>query len=76
MSTVASPKPEAAKASGGRPKFKVSHSIYSPMARGAGGSSSPVDLGRKELLLAEEEMPGLMKASTRAIRSQAAIGRC
>ncbi len=59
MSTVASPKPEAAKASGGRPKFKVR--AFDLLADGKRAEAQAlVDLGRKELLLAEEEMPGLM----------------
>ena len=59
MSTVASPKPAATKADSSRPKFKVR--AFDFLADGKRAEAQAlVDLGRKELMLAEDEMPGLM----------------
>ncbi len=58
MSTVVSPKPAAAK-SAKRPAFKVR--AFDLLADGKRAEAQGlVDLGRKEILLAEDEMPGLM----------------
>lgn len=58
MSTVVSPKPVAAK-SAKRPAFKVR--AFDLLADGKRAEAQGlVDLGRKEILLAEDEMPGLM----------------
>ncbi len=58
MSAVASPKPVAAK-SAARPPFKVR--AFDLLADGKRAEAQAlVDLGRKEILLAEDEMPGLM----------------
>ncbi len=58
MSTIASPKPVAAKTTN-RPAFKVR--AFDLLADGKRGEAEAlVALGRKELDLAEDEMPGLM----------------
>lgn len=59
MSTVTSPKPTADKSASGRPAFKVR--AFDLLAAGKRDEAQAlVDLGRKELNLAEDEMPGLM----------------
>ncbi len=58
MSAVASPKPSAAK-SAARPPYKVR--AFDLLADGKRAEAQAlVDLGRKEIMLAEDEMPGLM----------------
>ncbi len=59
MSTVTSPDTSTSSAAGDRPKFKVR--AYDLLAEGKRAEAQELlDLGRKEILLAEEEMPGLM----------------
>ncbi len=58
MSTATSPKP-VAKQAGNRPPFKVR--AFDLLAAGKREEAQAlVDLGRKEIVLAEDEMPGLM----------------
>ena len=60
MSAVASPKSgKPAKVGGERPKFKVK--AFDLLAEGKRAEAEQlVELGRKEIMLAEDEMPGLM----------------
>ncbi len=59
MSTVTAPKPSAAKAATARPPFKVR--AFDLAAAGKREEAETlIKLGRKEIELAEDEMPGLM----------------
>jgi len=74
MSVVANPKPaKAEKPSSERLKFKVR--ALDLLAEGKREEAEQiVDLGRKEIMLAEDEMPGLMSLRTRFGKSKPLAG--
>ncbi len=74
MSVVASPKPvKSEKNSQERMKFKVK--AFDLLAAGKRSEAQElVDLGRKEIMLAEDEMPGLMSIRARHSKSKPLAG--
>lgn len=74
MSVVANPKPaKAGAAATERPKFKVR--AFDLLAEGKRAEAEQiVELGRKEIMLAEDEMPGLMAIRARYAQSRPLAG--
>jgi adenosylhomocysteinase len=74
MSAVANPKPaKASKPAGERAKFKVK--AFDLLAEGKRAEAQEmVELGRKEIMLAEDEMPGLMSIRERHRQSKPLAG--